>query len=67
MQLAVVILHEHATLLVEFAYGRRRNAFIDYVITRHFAESGLKDFAAVWKVSLSQNTEDCLTSLGVEG
>ena len=43
---------------MEFAYGRRRNAFIDYVMKRHFAESVLKDFAAVWKVSLSQNTEE---------
>ena len=35
-----------------------RNAFTEYVMKRHSAESALRDFAAAWKVWLSQNTEE---------
>ena len=35
-----------------------RNAFIDYVMKCHSAESALGDFAAEWKVWLLQSTKE---------
>ena len=45
-----------ATLHLESAYCRCWNAFIDYIMKHHSIELALEDFAAAWKVWLSQNT-----------